>query len=250
MIRASRQATSMLAVHLAVFATVFSGCIGAQGERAEQSKGVEITFFDVGQADAILVRSPEGRTALIDAGRSEDVVDLLRSSSVDSLDVAIASHGHADHIGGMEAVIRQLPVRYYVDNGVPHTTATYLRLQRALVDSDVQYLRPEARSIRLGTVALQILPPPGDVDEGQNHNSVGVIVTFGRFRALLTGDSEVEELNHFLTLGVPNVTVLKAAHHGARDAVTPAWLAATKPEVVVISCGPDNPYGHPDEWAL
>jgi competence protein ComEC len=53
-----------------------------------------------------------------------------------------------------------------------------------------------------------------------------------------------------MTLGVPRVTVLKAAHHGSRDAVTPAWLSATRPAVVVISCGRDNTYGHPDPWAL
>lgn len=75
-------------------------------------------------------------------------------------------------------------------------------------------------------------------------------MTFGGFRALLTGDSEVEELNHFLERGVPDVTVLKAAHHGARNGVTPAWLDATKPEVVVISCGRNNQHGHPHPWAL
>ena len=67
---------------------------------------------------------------------------------------------------------------------------------------------------------------------------------------ILTGDSEVPELNYFMELGVPDVTVLKAAHHGSRDAVSPLWLQTTSPEVVVISCGLNNQYGHPDDWAL
>ena len=67
---------------------------------------------------------------------------------------------------------------------------------------------------------------------------------------MLTGDSEIEELNYFIDLGVPQVTVLKAAHHGSRNGVSPGWLSATKPEVIVISVGLGNPYGHPHDWAL
>ena len=73
----------------------------------------------------------------------------------------------------------------------------------------------------------------------------------GAFSALLTGDSEVEELNGWMAAGlIPDVDVLKAAHHGARNGVTPGWLDRTKPEVVVISVGATNSYGHPNLWAM
>jgi len=225
------------------------GLAGCAASSRGQADAVEITFFDVGQAEAIMIRSPEGKIALIDAGEGrEDVLKLLRQHGVDSVAVAIASHGHADHIGGMEHVIRGLPVQYYMDNGLPHTTATYLDLMRAVRGSDVTYLRPEARTVTLGSVRLRILPPPG-VDD-QNRNSLGVLLEYGAFRALFTGDSEAGELEYFVASGVPTVTVLKAAHHGSRDAVTPTWLASTDPEIVVISCGVDNPYGHPHVGAL
>jgi hypothetical protein len=141
-----------------------------------------------------------------------------------------------------------MPVRYYMDSGVPHTTSTYVNLMRTLQASDIVYLEATARTIGLGSVELTVLPPPppGDL----NNTSVGIVVRYGEFRALLTGDSEIGELNYFLERGVPDVTVLKAAHHGSRDGVSPAWLSATRPEVVVISCGLDNPYGHPHPWAL
>ena len=78
-----------------------------------------------------------------------------------------------------------------------------------------------------------------------------MLVERGGFRALLTGDSEVEELDAWLESGViPRVNVLKAAHHGARNGVTPGWIARTNPEVVVISVGASNSYGHPDPWAM
>ncbi len=209
---------------------------------------VEVMFLDVGQGDATLIRSPEGTVALIDAGPDETIVDQLRQHGVTVVDIAIASHAHADHIGGMDAVIRSLPVRYYTDNGMPHTTATYERLMQALQASDITYLEATERSISLGSVELTILPPPGR--GGQNNNAVGVLVEYGRFKTLLTGDSEEEELQHFMDQGVPRVTVLKAPHHGSRDALTPAWLNTVTPQVVVVSCGSDNRYGHPHPWAL
>jgi len=215
-----------------------------------QREIAEIIFLDVGQGDAAIIRSPEGKVALVDAGRDLDILPLLRRHDVDSIDIAIASHPHADHIGGMERVIRSLPVRFYMDNGFPHTTATYTRLMRTLQASDVTYLEATARTISLGSVELTVLPPPAWGEENLNNGSIGLVVRYGEFTALLTGDSEVEELNYFLSRGVPDVTLLKAAHHGGRDAVSPAWLSATKPEVVVISCGRDNQYGHPHPWAM
>lgn len=216
---------------------------------SQPADSLSIVFLDVGQGDATLVRSPEGKTALIDAGPDDRIVRQLERLGLDSLDLVVASHAHADHIGGMEAVLRKFPVRYFMDNGVPYTTPTYRALMREVVRSDVVYLQAVARTIELGALRLSILPPLPD-GEGQNDRSLGIIVEYGEFRALLPGDSEIRGLNHFLALGVPKVAVLKAAHHGSRDAVTPAWLMATAPDVVVISCGKDNAYGHPHPRAL
>jgi len=248
--RAGRPKISIFKIQNSVLGILVAGCVVTQSERNEQPSAVEITFLDVGQADAVLIRSPEGKTALIDAGRGGEIVARLRDHGVDTIDLAVASHAHADHIGGMEEVVRSFPVRYFLDNGLPHTTSTYLDLMRTLRDSETTYLRPEARSIALGSLRMRVLPPPHVNEQSQNHNSLGLVLEYGAFRAMLTGDSEVGELQHFLDMGVPDVTLLKAAHHGARDAVSPAWLAATKPELVVISCGRGNPYGHPDAWAL
>jgi beta-lactamase superfamily II metal-dependent hydrolase len=115
--------------------------------------------------------------------------------------------------------------------------------------SGVPYLAPTARTILLGGVSLKVLPPwPESRD--QNNASVGLLVEYGAFRMLLTGDAEREELGYFLRLGVPTVAVLKAGHHGALNGVTPGWVQATKPRVVVVSVGAGNSYGHPDPMAL
>lgn len=216
----------------------------------QEAESVELLFLDVGQGDAVVVRSPEGKVALVDAGPGVELLGQLRAHEIETIDIAIASHPHADHIGGMRRLITSMPVRYYMDNGVPHTTATYVSLMRALQASDITYLEATERTIALGSVDLRVLSRPPPHSRNLNDTSIGIVVEYGEFKALLTGDSEIGGLNHFLERGVPDVTLLKAAHHGSRNGVSPAWLSATKPEVVVISCGYGNAYGHPDPWAL
>lgn len=232
--------TSLLLATLALLT------LGAQDSTSRDSSYVELTFLDVGQGDAIVITSPEGKVGLVDAGPTS-IAQKLRNYGVDSIDIAIASHPHADHIGGMAEVMRYFPVRFYMDNGVPHTTRTYRNLLRTLQYSNVTYLMPTRRTLELGSVSIHVLPPP---ESGSSNNrSIGLIVEYGEFTVILTGDSQVEELKYFIQLGVPHATVLKAAHHGARNGVTPAWLSATKPRVVVISVG-GNRYGHPSRWAM
>ena len=212
---------------------------------------LEIRFLDVGQGDAALIREG-GKTALIDAGSSGAVVSYLRCLGVDTVDLLIASHNHADHIGGMTGVLHSTVVRFYLDNGVPHTTATYRRTIEAVQASGAQYLRPTARTITLGDASIQILAPPSGED--QNNASVGVLIEYGEFHALFTGDSELRELNYWLGGGsIPHVNVVKVAHHGSRNGTSLAWIDATHPQAAVISVGAGNSYGHPSadviaEW--
>jgi competence protein ComEC len=221
---------------------------------AQDTARVELIFLDVGQGDAVLVRGPGGKAALIDAGpRAAQVARQLAELGVDTIDLAVASHPHADHIGGMLDVLARFPVRRYLDNATPHTTQTYRQLLdrvRQLSDTrDSFYLKPLARTIGLGEVRIRVFPPI-DSAAGLNDRSVGLLLEFGEFRAFFPGDAEVAELGHFVALGVPQVTVLKASHHGARNGVSPGWIAATRPAVVVISVGARNTYGHPDPWAV
>jgi beta-lactamase superfamily II metal-dependent hydrolase len=201
----------------------------------------------VGQGDAALITTPEGRRILIDAGpRPDDVAALLASEGVDTLDLVIASHNHADHIGGMPEVLRRLVVRAYVENGLPHTTAIYARTLDAVErEPGLQYLVATDRTITLGSVTIRILPP-SRMDRSQNNNSVGALVEYGRFRALYTGDSEIPQLRAWLrTARIPRVTLVKVAHHGSANATMPEWARATAPAIALVSVGARNAYGHP-----
>ncbi len=218
----------------------------------QDSAALRITFLDVGQADAIVIQAPEGRTALVDAGRRSPV-NAIRALGVEEIDLVVATHAHADHIGGMADVLRAFPVRYFMDNALAHTTRTYRRLMDEVERrSDIVYLLAEPRTIALGAASIEVLPlpPPGPARD-QNNRSVTLIVRHGRFSAFLSGDSEIRQLNFLVARGaVPPVTVLKAPHHGSHTGFTPAFVQAARPDVVVISVGRNNQYGHPRPQAL
>jgi competence protein ComEC len=215
---------------------------------------LELVFLDVGQGDAVLIRSPSGQTVLYDAGEKHaDALRQLIALGVERLDLVIASHAHADHIGGMADVILHYRPRFYLDNGLPHTTRTYERTLEAVLAVDAQLLEPTARRIDLGDVTLHVLPPPGIVGWGQNNNSVGVIVEYGAFRASLAGDAEPEQWAWWLANHrdfLPRVQVHKSSHHGSRNGDTLEAMRVLEPQVVVIGVAHDNRYGHPHEEAL
>jgi competence protein ComEC len=217
-----------------------------------QGDPVEVVFLDVGQGDAIVVRAPGGQTALIDAGPGVDVSAALARLGITRLDLVVASHPHADHIGGMRQVLLSMPVRFYMDNGQAHTTNTYRAVMQTLRDrAEITYLEAVPRTLTLGSVRIHVLPLPPRPGPNLNNNSVGLVFEHGVFRAFVSGDSERAELQHFLQSGVvPDVTLLKAPHHGSDDAVWEPFLAAARPEVVVISVGSGNRFGHPSPSAL
>jgi competence protein ComEC len=219
----------------------------------DRSDALWIHFLDVGQGDATLIEAPSGQRVLIDAGPSRGIVDQLRELEVEDIDLFIASHNHADHIGGAAAVIREFPIRFFMDNGVPHTTVTYRTMLEALAARDVPLLEPERRTIEFGDAAIDIVPPPGDPSLGHNDNSIGVVLRFGAFRAMFAGDAEAHLWRHGLATSpeaIPDVHVHKASHHGSRNGDIGDAIARLRPQLVVISAGAGNQFGHPHEEAL
>ena len=222
----------------------------ALGSAACGRGSVDVTFIDVGQGDAILIRAPGGRIALVDAGESYPG-EQLRARGVEQIDLLVASHPHDDHIGGLYEIVERFPVRAYLDNGTAHDTETYRRLMDAVERRpSILYLSADPRTIDLGEVSVEVLaghPSPRHVNDG----SVALVLRYGEFSALLTGDAETGALDYLVATGaVPDVTVLKASHHGSDNGFTEGLLRAARPEVVVISVGARNAFGHPGELAL
>nr|WP_246580682.1 excalibur calcium-binding domain-containing protein [Deinococcus aestuarii] len=223
--------------------------------QAQATGALTLRFLDVGQGDAVLITSPEGKSILYDGGRSEARIQaLLKGYGVQSLDLVAASHGDADHITGLVPAVRLFKPKFFLNNGIAPTSQTWGKLTAAVQQAGTQGLLARDQVINLGSVRVTVLPPPpGMPRDEQNVNSVGLLIQYGSFRALMTGDSETPETQAWLrkypasVLG--NIDVYKSIHHGAANGDHSAWLAVVQPKNVVIGVGPNN-YGHPTSQAL
>lgn len=217
------------------------------------ASGLELHFVDVGQGDALVIVAPDGQTVLYDGGPSaEPLLHYLETLGVRKIDLVVASHAHADHIGGLAEVVARYEPTYFMDNGVPHTTRTYERLLAAVAGAGSELLEPTARTLRMGDLTLSVLPPPGDPALGQNDNSVGLLVAYGDFRAAFTGDAEATQFGWWAERHpdlMTEVDVYKSSHHGSENGDTPLSVDRFRPKVVVIGVGAGNAYGHPSGWA-
>lgn len=216
-----------------------------------------LDMLDVGQGDSLLLRSPDGKVILIDAGDGHvDVSQQLLSRGVDHLDLVVVSHAHDDHLGGMEAVIRAFPVGVFMDSGVPHTSQVYTNLMAAVESLGLAYQPAEAgQHIRFGSEAsIDVLWPAKIKLHGTrsdlNANSVVLRVEHGDDCMLLTGDSEEETEVRVEMRGLQPCGVLKVAHHGSNYSSTDHFLGKAKPGIALISVGEHNRYNHPGEDTL
>ncbi|MDI6875772.1 MAG: ComEC/Rec2 family competence protein [Methanomicrobiales archaeon] len=213
------------------------------------SGNLTVHVLDVGQGDAILLRSPAGRTMLVDAGSigsAPEVLAYLNAYGFKSLDVAVATHPDADHIGGMVPVLEAVPVRQFVDAGYPHTTGTYENMLATIDRLDIPYRTP-TRGDTLAwdpAVRVAVLNPPETFHDGTNENSVVLRVSYGAVDVLLMGDAESAVEREIADEAIDS-EILKVAHHGSASSTSEAFLGRVTPEVSIISVGSGNPFGHP-----
>lgn len=259
-----RQRPNLGALRLRVAAVLAAGAwagVVIPSLASRQGGGeLRLDVLDVGQGDAIVLRTPRGRWAVIDggprtptrdAGRSV-VLPYLRRQGVGSLDLVVASHGDADHLGGIPAVAGALTPDLVVEPGQPLGTSLYLEFLRT-VDEVGAAWRPvrAGDTLTLDSVTLTVLHPAQSWVETHldaNENSVVLRVTYGAFDAILTGDAGVPA-ESALTLSLGEAEVLKVGHHGSAGSTGEAFLDGVRPRVAVISVG-ENRYGHPSPEVL
>lgn len=222
------------------------------GGQLTGNESIQVHFLDVGQGDAALINDGDFEI-LIDGGVAAEgtkVVQYLSNYVDGDLDVVVASHEDADHIGGLPAVFDAYKVEEVVDNGRTSTTKTYNTYHNKVQAEGAEYaVDTAAQTITLPSGATLEFLPITAVYDNANDNSVVTMLTYGDVEVLFTGDlsADVADANYGL---FSDVDVLKAGHHGSRTSVSSQFLQRTKPEYVVISAGVDNSYGHPHQEAL
>ena len=251
-----------------------------------------VSFLDVGQGDAILIRTPADCVILVDGGGTifferpgeewrqrkdpfevgEDLlVPLLKKRGVRSIDYLVATHGDADHIGGLAAVVEQLPVKRILFNGSVRKSEHAEKLFRsALLKGIPVYAVSAGERIAVDRrTTIEVLHPEEGkltLAEEQNVRSVVLLLRMREAKFLLTGDmdaaAEREVLDrlaaeaaggeHPSPRGQPGggIDVLKVAHHGSKSSTTAPWLHYWSPRYAVISVGERNIYRHPSDIVL
>jgi len=223
----------------------------------------ELHMLDVGQGDALALRTTGNRWLVVDAGRSWATGDAGRSVVVPYIAhrggrVALfaLSHPHADHVGGAASLFGALHPELFLDPGYVGTTPPYLAALAEARADDIPWRRVRpGDSLVVDEVVITSLAPDSawaSTLNDANLASTVLLVRIGRVRILLTGDAEAPEEEWLLSHwpDALHADVLKVAHHGSNTSTTGEFLAAVHPRLALVSVGANNSYGHPDVEVL
>lgn len=217
---------------------------------------VFLTFFDVGQGDALLIHQPDRCAVLVDAGppgSGRDIGTSLAKKGISRLDRLIISHPHQDHFGGVMSLPADLQIGEVLDNGVDnHLEKDYLSYQNWRAAHLSRRLR-QGEVWQCGSIRFTVLgPAPASLSAATiNDSSLVLRVDIGPVGLLLPGDLETRGWQSLdLDPAYLDVNIFKVPHHGAGDRRLGEWLAGISPELAVISVGRDNFIGAPDPQSL
>jgi len=246
----------LIAARVAFVSTVFVTTTFRDVISLDDCRCLTVHFLDVGQGDAAALRTPNGRWIVIDGGpRTPErdagrrvVVPFLRGQGVGRVAVLVATHGDADHLGGLPAVVEAFDPELVLEPGEPLGRPLYLEFLAGVEASGARWHPARAGDrVEVDGVVLEVLSPdslwlrlPLDVNE----HGVVLRVRYGAVRLLFQADAGLP-VESRLVGTVGRVDLLKVGHHGSRSATSDEWLDELEPRTAVISVGRHNNYGHP-----
>lgn len=224
-----------------------------------QARGLEVTFFDVGQGDAIFIETPQRHQILIDGGPDDTILEKLGDEMPfwdRTIDLIILTHPEQDHISGLIEVLKNYKVGNILWTGVVRDTAEYEEWQRLIEEEGARiHIAQAGQKIIMPRTVFGILHPFENLErkEVKNTNNTSIVVrlVFDKTSLLFTGDAYKSAERELIKSGAEiNSDILKVGHHGSKTSSAEEFIQAVSPEIAVIQCGKNNPYGHPHPQTL
>ncbi len=205
-------------------------------------------YIDVGQGDSEFLELPNGQTMLIDAStknQSDTIIEYIESKGYSSIDYVVATHPHADHIGGMAAVIEHFDIGMVYMPNAETSTKTFENLLETIQDKGLKIKTAKAGVSILDTENLDIemLAPVEDSYDNLNNYSAVIKVTYKDTSFLYMGDAETD-VEDEITADV-SADVIKVGHHGSDTSSSQGFVERVSPKYAIMEVGEDNSYGHP-----
>ena len=226
----------------------------------QENKSLKIYFFDIGQGDSALIKTPNQQNILIDGGQDDSVLQPLSHALGifnDTIDVVIITHPHEDHIGGLWAVINKYNVKQIIYTGALYDSPIYVNLLSLIAEKKIPLgVTRDNEIARLGdNCDLKIIHPNQSLhkksDPNVNNTSIATMLDCEGARALFMGDIEADIESEILESEKNlRANILKIGHHGSDTSSSIKFLNAIMPDFAVISVGANNTFGHPSRLIL
>ena len=217
-----------------------------------------VHMLNVGQGDSFLIETSDGVQILIDGGRDAAVLDELSKVMAWNdkyIDVVIATHPDADHVGGLVDVLKRYEVGLFLTSDVVAETQAYKTLIDTVIKKKIPayYVRQGMNLNLADKTDFTILFPDRDTHNWET-NTASIVgrLQIGERSTLFTGDSPIS-VEKYLSKSIPkelNVDILQLGHHGSKTSTSSEYLKTTTPELALISAGVNNSYGHPHKEVL
>lgn len=220
---------------------------------------LEITAFDVGNADCFLIKTPDNKYIMIDTGKSGYnggksqaefiILKYLKDRGIKDFETIILTHFDNDHSGGVADLMKSLKINRIYVNNLEHPSKTSLKIYQTAKDENIPLVKAENEQTVYNQNNLNITNYVTSPSENDNENSIITLIKYNNFSMLFTGDANAESIEQILKYMPQNISVLKVPHHGALGGINERILIALNPEYSIISVG-ENRFGHPSRYIL
>jgi len=224
---------------------IFTLVLGFQN----RSQSLKVTFFDVGQGDAILI-SEGSHQVLIDGGKNGQLLLERLGRSIPfwdrTIEVVVATHPDQDHIGGLIDAVQVYDIEHVLATKARSDSGVFARWEEIIQDiPSIDTYRHLSLTFPSGAVLKTLYPQASledRVSSNTNDTSIAMKLTYGETEFLFTGDLGKDKER---VLDVGEVEVFKVGHHGSKSSTDEEFLQKIRPQFAIISAGEDNRYGHP-----